>query len=458
MSNDEKLYDANVLKRLLMIPADQRSNSDIDLICSLTRNFKFFREINEKEESAKLHQELIKIMFIKNYSTNDRVFQKGEQADALYIILTGKVHLLTNDSATSDIQISDPNHTSNTKTLAKDENSKSSKNLQTEEFIELTTGESFGDLALINDRPRYFTVICPEPTVLCVILKENYQLLAKTQEKQSQDKIDFLRSLYAFKTWTRIAIQKLSLFFKTHSFKKSNIVYNEGDPAKDVFIVKSGEFVFTQNYKLDITDSQRETSFGNLTKRNLSKNFRFKQLNLVIKCKGEIFGYNEIYENKKGRDFTCTCYSTYGELLVISDKNFAKKVSHPETLKFIEDQCERLKPLVNKRISNLKETEKVKDLMSFTSINRIRQISKSRERVKEENVIKKYEYKRDRGISPIDKFVLHSQRKTPDCRNRLNYTEATLFTTEVSDKGERNSKILASKTYRGKNLRFLGVV
>ena len=457
MSNDEKLHEAHALKRVLMIPVEQRSASDIDLICSLTRSFKFFREINEKEESTKLHQELSKIMSIKSYSTNDRVFQKGEQADSLYIVLTGKVHLFTSKSTNLDAQITESNQSSNTKTIAKDENSKSINNLQNEEFIELTTGESFGDLALLNDRPRYFTVICIEPTVLGVILKENYQLVARTQEKQSQEKIDFLRSLYAFKTWTRIAIQKLSLFFKTHSFKKSNIVYNEGDPAKDVFIVKAGEFVFTQNYKLDITDGQREASFGNLTKRNLSKNFRFKQLNLVIKCKGEIFGYNEIYENKKGRDFTCTCYSTYGELLVISDKNFAKKVSHPETLKFIEDQCEKLKPLVNKRISNLKETEKVKDLMSFTSINRIRQISKSKERIKPETAVKNYECRRYRGISPIDKFISHSQRKTPDCRNRLNYTEATLFTTEVSDRAEGN-KIVVSKTYKGKNLRFIGLV
>lgn len=47
-----------------------------------------------------------------------------------------------------------------------------------------------------------------------------------------------------FSEWSNVAITRVSLHFKPHSYKKGNIVYAEGDPAKYVYFVAEGAFRF----------------------------------------------------------------------------------------------------------------------------------------------------------------------------------------------------------------------
>ena len=49
-----------------------------------------------------------------------------------------------------------------------------------------------------------------------------------------------------FSQWSNVAITRISLHFKPHSYKKGNVVYAEGDPAKYVYLVKEGAFRFTK--------------------------------------------------------------------------------------------------------------------------------------------------------------------------------------------------------------------
>jgi hypothetical protein len=73
-------------------------------------------------------------------------------------------------------------------------------------------------MALINDRPRYFSVKCLEATVLGVLQKKDYRIIAKVHQMHINEKVEFIRNMEAFKTWTRIAVQKVSYFFKSSGF------------------------------------------------------------------------------------------------------------------------------------------------------------------------------------------------------------------------------------------------
>ena len=296
-------------------------------------------------------------------------------------------------------------------------------------------GQSFGEMALINNRPRYFSVRCLEPTVLGVLLKQHYQVIAKVHFKQINEKVEFIRSMDAFRTWSRIAIQKLSYFFKTSLYKKGGIVYREGDPARDVYIVKEGEFIFTQRFLVDAGQKHGGDSFGTLSRRRAERVMRVKKLNVVIKSKGEIFGYSELKESLANRQFTCICNSTCGELLVISDKNFAKKVVHTETLRFIEDRSEKLKPWIKNRVEELRNTERYKDSVSFTSLNRIK-VHRSGRQSFDIKFNSNFEHFRIKNSppNPIERFINRSQRGSSMKRRfKFNETDSMLFPTELSD-------------------------
>ena len=67
------------------------------------------------------------------------------------------------------------------------------------EIAQLSTGSSFGELALIKDQPRRATVVCTEDTYVMILNKEHYlRILGKYFAKKLDDKIEFLHGLKIF--------------------------------------------------------------------------------------------------------------------------------------------------------------------------------------------------------------------------------------------------------------------
>ncbi len=108
----------------------------------------------------------------------------------------------------------------------------------------LSAGESFGELALIKNKPRAATVRCnSEKVYLGVIDRNDYKkVLQRIEQKRIDAVTNFLYGLPLFGHWDRHLLVKLQYFFETQSFGRKQRVFSEGDPAKHVFIVKSGEF------------------------------------------------------------------------------------------------------------------------------------------------------------------------------------------------------------------------
>ena len=129
----------------------------------------------------------------------------------------------------------------------------------------------FGEMALLNDKPRFFSVQCGEPTALGILHKNDYNLISKVHEKQLADKVAFLKSLDVFRSWSTIALQKLSYFFRVIPLNKGNIVYYEGDEPVEIYFIKSGEFVFTQDYEID-AGYKNSNRYPGLPEKNQARN------------------------------------------------------------------------------------------------------------------------------------------------------------------------------------------
>lgn len=83
-----------------------------------------------------------------HYEAGEEVFHQGDLGDALYIILDGEVEVVMEEAGASRV------------------------------IASMTTGEFFGELALLQRRPRSATVRCTKPTTLLAMPKADFQALA----------------------------------------------------------------------------------------------------------------------------------------------------------------------------------------------------------------------------------------------------------------------------------------
>ena len=441
MSVDKKSSVLNLID-LLSIPPDERSEHCIENIAKATGNFKFFQDIIENDETASLHLECCKVLTLSWYKQGDYVCRKGDPGTHFYLILRGFVRILaplempvskTDDQDLARIVRRNTDLEETYKQFRHQFTSLgfNAGEVEEKEVAVLNHGQSFGEMALLNDKPRFFSVQCGEPTALGILHKNDYNLISKVHEKQLADKVAFLKSLDVFRSWSTIALQKLSYFFRVIPLNKGNVVYYEGDEPVEIYFIKSGEFVFTQDYEIDAGYKNSIDILGSLKKTKQETVIRKKKLKMVVKQQGEIFGYNEIYESKQKRDFTCTCQSLTGELIAITDKNFAKKIIHPDTLRQIEESCISFRDWVKVRLESLKHIERFKDNLSFTPFSKIKTNPRPREVSLDIKLPSLYTPVPVKATLPIilDKLLVKSRnesntnRKHDDSSSRLFYTE-----------------------------------
>lgn len=87
-------------------------------------------------------------------------------------------------------------------------------NLRYIEISQLKSGQSFGDLALIEQKPRMASIRCLQETYFAVLSKVNFnKVLGVIEKKKYNEKVQFLRSLPYFSSLTKTSLGKLTYQF-----------------------------------------------------------------------------------------------------------------------------------------------------------------------------------------------------------------------------------------------------
>jgi CRP-like cAMP-binding protein len=233
------------------------------------------------------------------------------------------------------------------------------------EINRLGAGACFGELSLLTDAKRAATIQCIEPTVIAILSKNDYKTtLASLQEKQINSKVYFLQNLKPFQRWSKLSLMKLSYFFTEKTIRRGQILYKEGDPASNVYFIKSGEFKFTKNMIIESTDDTVSHDLSPVRRSPFIK--KSSELQILIKGPGEMFGHDEILDKNPVRINNCSCTSFEAELYVISDKDFLKRIPDPVTWEYINSTYSLQNDWKQKRMNNLKEIEEYKHSVTFT--------------------------------------------------------------------------------------------
>ena len=107
----------------------------------------------------------------------------------------------------------------------------------------LTTGDEFGELALINSEPRAATVITSTPTYFATLDRAAFFKILRTSEiEKNNAKIDHLDNYKIFQHFSKSFKSKLYKFLRQKDFIKDQIVYKEGDPVDDIYCIVEGTF------------------------------------------------------------------------------------------------------------------------------------------------------------------------------------------------------------------------
>jgi len=134
--------------------------------------------------------------------------------------------------------------------------SKSKKNYELnifQEVVVLSNGACFGELALMNSKPRAATIVALSPTHTSYLVKRDYKAIIGKAMKKNIDSIkDFLKQICSLQHLTNNTLQKLSYYIKEVKTPRGQVVFKEGEPVDGIYLVRDGEYEKTKVYQRDL--------------------------------------------------------------------------------------------------------------------------------------------------------------------------------------------------------------
>ena len=111
-----------------------------------------------------------------------------------------------------------------------------------EKYETISTGASFGELALLYNSPRAATVICTSAlgslwaidrlTFRKIVINHNYNRRKRYES--------FLKNIPLFSTLSQLELSKLSDCIKENSYEEGQTVIREGDSGDSFYIISEG--------------------------------------------------------------------------------------------------------------------------------------------------------------------------------------------------------------------------
>lgn len=197
----------------------------------------------------------------------------------------------------------------------------------------LTGGCSFGELALLDGKPRMCTIKALTNCHIMTITKHDYErTLQAIDQKRRALKVNFVKKIPIFSKLTRTFLTKLSYSLKPLNVTRDCYLFREGDPADKVFIVKEGEFIKTKKLFSSGKQSENIEAILENPQRACKLNNKFFAKNSVKQIDKHTLGFigpgNLIGEEDVigSAEYTTTvkCISQEAELIYINKDDFER--------------------------------------------------------------------------------------------------------------------------------------
>jgi len=232
----QKIY--GMVHVALMTPPAERTDKQLDILVKETKTMTAFKHINEHQL-----RELWKHFVYKKYTTNVRIFEKGDEAEIFYVILTGSVSARIPKQTERDIEGPTATATATARTrqpsialLAEDDETT---------INVMHAGETLGEAVGANDvsaQVRKASCVTEEHSELLLLDQKGFdQTFRKFFQKRDLEKILLLKENFAcFREWPTGDLSKIATFCREHTFPPGSTIIKQGARADALFFVEHG--------------------------------------------------------------------------------------------------------------------------------------------------------------------------------------------------------------------------
>ena len=292
-NGDESPVSFTSFISLLQAPAKKRSPRSIQRFIHFLKTIKFFEKVASDLGDSALTMCCL-CMTYQYCRSGEYVIRQGEMGDKFFILLEG--------SCTVEVTL--PGHE------------------QVLPVAYYSKGDYFGELALLQNRPRAASILCTQNSHFGVLGKDDYtQILANLHEEIINKKADFLQSLPMFANWGRNSLQKLGYYFKEVKLVRKQVLFRAGDRVENAYFVKEGEIQLVQEVKLP----GRNTHFSKHQKATAE---------ITLLGKGEWVGCEAFLQSERYLH-SSVCSSDTAEVLSVAKDDFMKRANTEDTLRAI---------------------------------------------------------------------------------------------------------------------------
>ncbi|KAL4474167.1 hypothetical protein ABPG72_002892 [Tetrahymena utriculariae] len=339
----DKDIDIEFIKDLLEKDPQRRNVRDILQLSNEIKDISFFKKYQE-EGYKDVHIQCAKFMRYCFIKKGEAVFHIDTVGDKFYLTLKGKVGIY--------IRLPKP-----IKSGEEEQEENKNNSLQLTCVKELDSGFSFGELALLNNKPRLATIICHQDSHFMTLDKLSFILILKQKEEERLFKeMGFFAKLPFFEGWNHNLIKHIYLNSFRIKYSKNEKIFNEGDEPANIYIVTEGEFVLQKGF--DKNEEEDEFGFKQTVEINYLKKegaAKKKQIPLAVLVQNEMFGEEDIMNKQKNRTYSAQCMSAKGECIVVKKRDFELRILSEEGARqYLETRLIQKNKYMQEKIQKIK--------------------------------------------------------------------------------------------------------
>lgn len=143
---------------------------------------------------------------------------------------------------------------------------------------QLEEGMEFGELGLVQQKPRTATILSANKSYLIKISKEDYTGILMEEERKKIEKRAHFFSVNFFPDFLKENLVKMMFFISEKQFFYKNSIYKKGDASNEIYFVFEGEVLL-------YTSQGKQNQLSRCSQ------------NVVIVSKGQLFGEIEFLES-----------------------------------------------------------------------------------------------------------------------------------------------------------------
>ncbi|XP_072298318.1 cGMP-dependent protein kinase 2 [Eucyclogobius newberryi] len=193
----------------LEISRVKKSGTETSLIVKAIQKNDFLKRLDDEQTAM-----MVELLVISKYSPGDEVIKEGTEGDSMYIVAGGELQVT---QAGQDLR-------------------------------SLTTGDVFGELAILYNCKRTATVKAKTVVRLWCMERQTYRTIITNKSKKKREELmGFLKTAHTLKDLNDVQLSKILDSMEEVKYQDKDNIVREGAEGNAFYIILKGEVLVTKN-------------------------------------------------------------------------------------------------------------------------------------------------------------------------------------------------------------------